>query len=167
MKLIISFCKGENAKVGEDIWVSGLIGESFLGFMKKNNSNFKIGNNCLNEFVKKHDYPIPRVELGLKIKEFSTTCIDISDGLLLDLQRILKKSTVGADIFLDKIPIPNKVKKYSDKNIKLFFNLITGGEDYELLFTSNKKYRNRIMRLSQKLKIKLTQIGEIKKNTKI
>ena len=50
------------------------------------------------------------MELGLKIKEFSTTCIDISDGLLLDLQRILKKSTVGADVFLDKIPIPNKVK---------------------------------------------------------
>ena len=58
----------ENAKVGEDIWVSGFIGESFLGFMKKNNSNFKIGNKCLHEFVKKHDYPIPRVELGLKIK---------------------------------------------------------------------------------------------------
>ena len=158
------FLQRENAKVGEDIWVSGLIGESFLGFMKKNNSNFKIGNNCLNEFVKKHDYPIPRVELGLKIKQFSSTCIDISDGLLLDLQRILKKSTVGADIFLDKIPIPHKVKKYSDKNIKLFFNLITGGEDYELLFTSNKKYRNRIMKLSQKLKIKLTHIGEIKKH---
>ena len=138
VKLIISSCKEKNAKVGEDIWVSGFIGESFLGFMKKNNSNFKIGNKCLHEFVKKHDYPIPRVELGLKIKEFSTTCIDISDGLLLDLQRILKKSTVGADVFLDKIPIPNKVKKHSDKNIKLLFNLITGGEDYELLFTSNK-----------------------------
>jgi len=158
------FLQRENAAVGDDIWVSGFIGESFLGFMKKNNANFKIGNNCLNEFIKKHDYPVPRVELGLKIKQFSSTCIDVSDGLLLDLQRILKQSTVGADIFLDKIPIPKKVKKDCNKNISLFFNLITGGEDYELLFTSNKKYRNRIMHLSQKLKIKLTPIGEVKKH---
>lgn len=158
------FLKRENAKVNEDIWVSGFIGESFLGFMKKNNPNFKIGNNCLNNFIKKHDYPIPRVELGLKIKQFSSTCIDISDGLLLDLKRILKKSAVGADIFFDKIPIPKKIKRHSEKNSELFFDLITGGEDYELLFTSNRKNRNRIMKLGQKLKIKLTQIGEIKKH---
>lgn len=158
------FLQRENAKVNDDIWVSGFIGESFLGFMKKNNLNLEIGDISFKEFIKKHDYPIPRVELGLQIKQLSTTCIDVSDGLLIDLQRILKKSTVGADIFSDQIPIPKNIKKFSDINTKLFFDLITGGEDYELLFTSNEKNRNKIIKLSQKLKIKLTQIGQIKKH---
>lgn len=112
----------KGAMPGDNIFVSGAVGNGFLGLRDKKNGI------ASGRYVKKYELPEPRLELGLKLPEIATAAIDISDGLLADLGHICKESNVGAHIYSDLIPL-------ADKSAGLM-ELITGGDDYELLFTS-------------------------------
>lgn len=109
------------AKVGDNIFVSGKIGGGYLGLQAK-----KQGNKS-----KKYELPEPRIDLVSLIQSRTTSCIDISDGLLADLGHICEESGVGAEIDSDLIPL-------FDPRADLLKQL-TGGDDYELLFTSKAK----------------------------
>jgi len=108
----------------------------------------------------KHLRPVPRIESGRKIalSGCATSMIDISDGLSSDLGHICEESRVGAEICVDQIPFSKDIRKAADhlKTIPLHYAL-SGGEDYELLFTISpsklKKYLS--------LKIVSTSIGSI------
>ena len=89
----------------------------------------------------------------------SNSAIDISDGLIVDLSHILEASKVGADLSLKDIPMNPWLKKN-----KLIDIGLSGGDDYQLLFTTPKKNRNKINLLSKVRSIKLTRIGSIKKD---
>ena len=104
--------------------------------------------------------PTPRIELGLDLSRFATSCIDVSDGLAKDMSNITKETKCGAKIYLDKIPYKSIIKKSLPKN-KLYEAILGGGEDYELCFTANNKDSRKIKYLSKKHKIKITKIGTI------
>jgi thiamine-monophosphate kinase len=125
------------ARAGDVIFVTGSIGGSIKG---------------------KHLSFIPRVEEARAlVKNFKVNAmIDISDGLALDLWRILKPSSVGAKIYENTIPL--------SKDAGLLKKAITDGEDFELLFTMNVKEARRFMRTTlAKMKISVTLIGEVMK----
>lgn len=109
------------AKAGDNIFVSGRIGDAYLG-LKMKKEGVQSG-----EFVEKYELPTPRLELGQKLRGVATACMDISDGLLIDLNRLCEASGVAAEIESKQIPV-------AMDNILL--DLISGGDDYELLFTS-------------------------------
>ena len=106
--------------------------------------------------------PTPRIELGLDLSRFATSCIDVSDGLAKDISNIIKETKCGAKIYLDKIPYKSIIKKALPKN-RLYEAILGGGEDYELCFTANTKDSRKIKYLSKKHKIKITKIGTITK----
>ena len=108
--------KRSGAKPGDNIFVSGNIGDGYIGLKERSG---------------KYLLPQPRIELGLKLRGVATACIDISDGLLADLGHICKQSGVGAEINSTAIPVSSK--KYD------LMELITGGDDYELCFTSTRE----------------------------
>ena len=88
--------------------------------------------------------------------------IDISDGLLIDLQHILKESKVGARIWEEKIPLSKSYKKWINFYSKDDYNFaLRGGEDYELLFTAPPHSKKEILNLSKSEKILITWIGKI------
>lgn len=123
------------AKKGDAIIVTGALGGSIKG---------------------KHLNFMPRISEARKIlKGFKiNSMIDISDGLALDLYRILKASSVGAYIYEEAIPI--------SKDARMLENALYDGEDYELLFTMSAKEAGRFFNTtSQKMKTLLTLIGEI------
>lgn len=101
-----------------------------------------------------------------KFVDFATSMIDLSDGLSSDLAHICKSSQVGAKIYAEKIPIHQKLKHLSDKNIKKFLSknldildfALHGGEDFELLFTIKPKD---FEKFSKKIKGNFSLIGEI------
>lgn len=149
------------ARVGDDIYVTGTLGDSALGFeiLKKEGLNRKPKG-----LIERHLSPLPRIEIGLAINRnrLANSMIDISDGLLIDISHILTESKVGAMIWEDKIPLSKLYKKW----VNLFSNdyyrfAKTGGEDYELLFTASPKLRNRIYELSRSANIPITKIGQI------
>ena len=171
--------KRSGAQVGDDIWVSGQIGSAALVLAHLEN---KIGqskltlvndtlqantpghplSNSLHEFdspcIHALHRPAARVNLGLKLRDIATSCIDISDGLLADLGHILKASNLGAVIDLEMIPCVDLLKSNFD-NPQFQQFLLAGGDDYELCFTAPPSQREAIYLLSIQLNLPLTIIA--------
>ena len=154
----------KNAKNGDSIYVSGYIGDSYLGLKNKTNKYFH----------DKHFFPSPRIKLGQELlkNNLSSCAIDISDGLLADLNHICISSNLSEKIQLDDIPFSKEAQTLlytSKKTSKL--DLIAGGEDFELIFSINKDSEEQINQLAKKIKINLTKIGEFyldkEANTKV
>jgi thiamine-monophosphate kinase len=155
----VLFRKG--ARVGDDLWVSGTLGDSALGLQilrRKGPQRQEKG------LVEKHLSPIPRLPLGqvLAEKHLASAMIDVSDGLLSDASHLLEESKVGAMICEEKIPLSRAYREtvHAYANNPYRFAL-TGGEDYELLFTSPPKSREQMSSLSASLRLRITRIGKI------
>lgn len=120
-----------------------------------------LGGSAAHRLAKKHLPPQPRVEEGRAIVKRlrPTSMIDISDGLASDLRRICESSQVGANIWLEKIPVSEKTRQMSKQLGEDFVRLaLEGGEDYELLFTVPPQ---RLPELMSEMDVSLTVIGEI------
>jgi thiamine-monophosphate kinase len=88
--------------------------------------------------------------------------IDVSDGLLIDTNHLLEESGVGARIWEDRIPLSKLYQKWIHSFSKFPYQFaLSGGEDYELLFTAPPEMRRRILHLALSLKVPITQIGRI------
>ncbi len=105
-----------------------------------------------NHLIQKYLIPQPRVELGRGLVGVANAAIDVSDGLLADLNHICKNSGVGASIHQEKIPV------FNDKYFEL---AVTGGDDYELLFTAPQSARQKVQKLAKQSKTKVALIGSI------
>ena len=132
------------AKEGDLVVVSGSIGDSFIGLNLLTNDDLKPNSLVDNNLVDKFLIPNPQIKLGKNIKMFATSIIDISDGLISEIKHLCENSKVGADINIIDIPISLEAKKYIDSNIFDHIDLITGGDDYELLYTIDPKDENLI-----------------------
>jgi thiamine-monophosphate kinase len=153
------FRKG--ASVGEDLFVSGTLGDAALGLRILQE---KKKMNGAERLIKKQLSPPPRIELGQAIAKhhLATAMIDVSDGLLIDTTHLLEESGVGARIWEDRIPLSRLYRKWIHFFSKDAFPFaLSGGEDYELLFTAPSEMRKRIASLARSLKIPITRIGEI------
>ena len=147
----------DKAKIHDDIYVTGNIGSARAALLLKRSSK---GHN----YFRKHLVnPTPRVNIGLEISKFASSCIDISDGLAKDLKNIAISSRKGFIVDIDKIPIKPKFNFYVSEKLREIC-ILGGGEDYELCFTCDRKYSSIINDLSNKYKIKITKIGTICKS---
>lgn len=149
------------AQVGDDLYVSGTIGDSALGLRILQDQRLQKKPKGL---VERHLSPTPRVELGkaLGSKKIASAMIDVSDGILSDTRHLLEMSKVGARIWTDRLPLSNLyrrwIRSYSEDPFELALN---GGEDYELLFTAPPRWRSTLIRLSKTLNLPITCVGEI------
>ena len=147
------------AKVGDWIFVSGFLGDSAAG-LDLLLQNRKIENESDRYFIQRHLHPTPRVELGLALRSFSCCALDISDGLLADLGHILERSQVGAEIYLENLPLSRHLcTQYEQTQAEKF--ALTGGEDYELCFTVSEEKREEMEQVLRSQGIKVTRIGQI------
>ena len=147
------------AKVGDWIFVSGFLGDSAAG-LDLLLQNRKIENEFDRYFIQRHLRPTPRVELGLALRSFSCCALDISDGLLADLEHILERSQVGAEIYLENLPLSHHLcTQYEQTQAEKF--ALTGGEDYELCFTVSEEKRKEMEQVLRSQGIKVTCIGQI------
>ena len=116
--------------------------------------------------AKRLDEPEPRVALGQRLLGIASAAIDVSDGLAQDLGHILEASGVGAVVEMDALPCPPEVKRIKERKAHARL-VLSGGDDYELLFTARKKRREPIAALSKELGLPLTRIGTIEKGNPI
>lgn len=153
------------ARVGDSIIVTGSLGDSSAGLeiLKKGEKTEK-GYNYLK---KRHLMPIPRVDEGrvLATNKLATSMIDISDGLLSDISHILDESGVGAELFLDKMPISASLRRYVARiGASPLRYALSGGEDYELLFTASKTSTQKVVNSPLLSKTGVSVIGRITKD---
>lgn len=148
-----------NAQVNDDIWVSGQLGDAALALAHLQ-ERVQLTSAEFSACVPSLHQPTPRVFLGLMLRDIAHSAIDISDGLLADLGHILKDSRVGAEIFFSAIPISSAMQSMHDKKFIQQF-VLAGGDDYELCFTAPKTQRAKIKKLSLRMNLPLTPIGQI------
>jgi len=150
------------AKVNDDIYVSGNLGDSYLGLLVLKN---KIKLNHLLSKYFTNQYFMPNIQLKLidQIKKFANTSIDISDGLLVDLDKMINTQKLSYKLDLAKIPISNNLKMVLNLKKLPKINYISNGDDYQVLFTAAKYKRAVIQRISSNCRIKLTKIGSIRR----
>lgn len=149
----------DGAKINDDIWVTGSLGNSFAGLMLKKNI-IKENDSIKKFFIQKYLYPNPCM-IGNNLRFIATSSIDISDGFFGDLDKLLYPKNLGANINIKSIPILPKLKNLIRLHRIKINRLLSAGDDYEILFTSNAKRRNYINSLSKKIKIKITKVGTI------
>ena len=153
------FRKG--VKVGDDLFVSGTLGDAALGLKILEQREKR---ESPKELVKRHLNPSPRLTLGQTIARhrYANAMIDVSDGLLIDTSHLLEESGVGARIWEDRIPLSRAYRKWMNTYLKDPYSLaLNGGEDYELLFTASPKLRKKILSLAITSRVPITRIGEI------
>ena len=148
-----------SSKINEDIWVTGYIGESSIGLKIKQNK-IKVKNIYKKYYLKKYLFPI-HSSIGEKINNIASSAIDISDGFYGDLINLICKKNMGASIESSLIPFSAKTKKLIAKKVISFDFLLSSGDDYELIFTTNSKKSRIIKRFAKNNNLKITKVGKI------
>ncbi len=158
LKYILSQNK---CNLGDDIWITGNLGESYLGYRVLKNLKLKMKKKYIDIAKRNYLYPQPCM-FGSIASKYINSAIDISDGFYGDLNKILNNK-FGAIINKKNIPISNILKSVIiENNSKINIEqILTWGDDYQLIFTSNKKFKNQINKLAKKNNIKLTKVGSI------
>ena len=148
------------AKIYDDIYVSGNLGDSYLGLLVLKNK-IKLNSRLKKYFIDQYFMPNIQFKLIDQIKKFANTSIDISDGLLTDLDKMINNQKLSYKISLKNIPISGNLKKILALKKLSKINYISNGDDYQILFTASKKKRRIISKISSHYRIKLTKIGSI------
>ncbi len=153
------------AKFNDDIYVSGNLGDSFIGLQILRNK-IKVVDKMKNYFTNKYYHPDIQINLIKTLSRYANTSIDISDGLIADLEKMINKQNLSYFINKDKIPISkNLIKLIKQKKLKKI-NIISKGDDYQVLFTANPSKSRIINNISKNLGIRITKIGKITSGSK-
>ncbi len=152
--------KRNNAKVNDDIYITGELGDGYLGLMFLQKKNFY--KNIYREyFINKFYLPVINIKFSEYLIRLANTSIDISDGLLIDLNKMINNQKISSEIYYDKIPISSKLKIFLKKNLTKKNKFVFNGDDYQILFTSKQSNRQLIDKISRITKTKITRIGKI------
>jgi len=149
-----------NARLNDDIYVTGNIGDSFLG-LKVIKNNIKINSKLKKYFINQFYSPSLPYKIYKEIHKFANTSMDISDGLISDMNKLINKQKLSYEINLNKIPISKKLEFYLKKYNKKKYRYLFSGDDYQILFTAPLKKRSLIRSISNKMNQKITIIGKI------
>ena len=143
------------AKIGDKVYITGCTGEAAYGLesILKN-----LEHDSKEYFLSRLNQPSPRVELGKALLGIANACIDVSDGLLADAKHIVQASQCGMALHIEDIPLPKldnieKAKEYA----------LSGGDDYELIFTVAQKSQKALDELIDTFKDEctITCIGSV------
>jgi thiamine-monophosphate kinase len=163
-----------NAQVGDDIYISGTVGDARLA-LEVFRGTYSLDANAFDDVRARMEQPTPRVQLGLELRAIANAAIDVSDGLLGDLGHILKRSNVGAEINTDWLQTPGSfsgsLNEHTHAGISpwlaaLPFNkrlefAMSGGDDYELCFTAPVNQRELVHAAAWESDTPVTRIGRI------
>jgi len=148
------------ARAGDDIWISGTLGDARLALAGYRMEHNLLPADLLTAAARLHT-PTPRVALGCALAEAGIVhaAIDISDGLVGDLEHILKASQVGATLDVDALPA-GPVLARQDSALRRRYTA-AGGDDYELCFTAPAASRDAIAALAISCGTPITRVGRI------
>jgi thiamine-monophosphate kinase len=130
------------AKAGDDVWISGTLGDARLA-LEVFRGTLSLSATQFDEARLRMEMPEPRVALGRALRGIATSAVDVSDGLAGDIGHLLKRSHVGATLRLADLP-RSAVLGAMPEDIQQLC-LLTGGDDYELVFTAPAEARERVL----------------------
>lgn len=147
---------------GDDVYVSGQIGDAALGL-----AMLQADSRADGAWITRYHTPQPRLALGHALHGIATAAIDVSDGLLKDLSNLCEASHVGCEIVLSSVPVSDDTLRLLDAapndeaRSTIWHMIATGGDDYELVFTAPPSTRTTLQEMARFLAVPLTRIGTI------
>lgn len=153
------------ADIGDDIWVSGSLGDAAGGFqVLSERTGINLSEDHLAYLINRYEAPQPRLKLGQYLSGRATSAIDVSDGLLADLGHITDCSGLGAHVEVADIPVSQKLEALLGQENALQAAL-AGGDDYELCFTAPPGMRPQLFRYTKEQQLNLARIGVMTSGT--
>ena len=155
------------ARTGDDIWVSGSLGDAALG-LQALCGRAALGTELRQQARQRLECPTPRVALGAALRGLASACADVSDGLLGDLGHILERSAVGArialaDAMLSGAACANFLRADSQNDPQTLALaqqcVLAGGDDYELVFCAPPARRDGVLQAAQACAVPVHRIG--------
>tara|TARA_E500000331_G_scaffold57033_5_gene51145 strand:+ start:11473 stop:12474 length:1002 start_codon:yes stop_codon:yes gene_type:complete len=149
------------ARVGDDLYVSGTLGDAAAGLQYLANpvNARDVPDNVAKALIDRYERPVPRLAVGQKLRPLASAAIDISDGFSSDLVHLCQASGVDATVELADLPVSEALSRlFPDERDQLALH---GGDDYELCFTADPEHRDVIDGLSSSLGLTLTRVGSM------
>ena len=153
------------ALINDNIYVTGNLGDSFMGLQILKNK-IKVSKKQKNYFTKKYYLPDIRIKLTKNLLNFANSSIDLSDGLIDDLSKMINNQNLSFSLNENKIPISKNLLKIIKIKTLRKIKLVSNGDDYQILFTASKDKSRIIAQTSKNLGIKISKIGKICSNKK-
>jgi thiamine-monophosphate kinase len=149
------------AEPGDNVFVSGTIGDAFLGLRVLRGDHPDLALEHRAALIDRFRLPEPRTELGPRLSGIAHAMIDVSDGLLADLGHICETSRVAAFVELNRLPLSPAARSIAGADPGVRPRLAAAGDDYELLFTASAEAAGPIAALSSRLGVPITRIGRV------
>lgn len=146
------------ARAGDDVWVSGTLGDARLA-LEAFRGSVALDAAAFEAVRRRMEQPAPRVALGVALRGVAHSAIDVSDGLHGDLSHLLRRSGVGATIDVDALPASDVLRSQPRELQRLC--ALTGGDDYELVFTASAARRGDVDAAAARAGVAVTRIGRI------
>lgn len=149
------------ARPGDLVYVSGTIGDAALGLLAAS-GKLAVGEAAARVWlIDRYRTPRPRLGLGLRLRGIATAAADVSDGLVADLGRICIASAVSASVEVERVPLSPPARALIESEPTLLRSVLTGGDDYELVFTASPDAAAMIETIAGEIDLPLTMIGRI------
>ena len=160
--------KRSGANIGDDIWVTGTIGDAYLGLQTVLGEALQPQPNpkALWQFEEAYYRPEPRLLFRKSLRQYANSCADISDGFVADAGHVAKSSGVEFTIDADKIPLSSHAGAWlseQSKEEQAFKRLITAGDDYELVFTAAPDNAANLRKAAKIIGLRLSKVGDVQK----
>lgn len=147
----------DGGRPGDEVWISGWPGEAAAALTRLQQAAMPAA-----ALRARLDRPEPRVALGRALRGVASAALDVSDGLLLDLDRLCAASGCGAQLMLAALPLSAALQAAADTPAQALDWVLAGGDDYELLFTAPEEARPALTALSAQLGLPLHRIGRLR-----
>jgi thiamine-monophosphate kinase len=146
---------------GDAIYVSGTIGDGALGLKATRGGLGALSDAERAHLTDRYQLPRPRLALGRRLVGLARAALDVSDGLVADLGHVCEASACGADLEAERVPLSPAARTAVSDDPELLEDVLTGGDDYELLFTVAPEDEAGVTALARELALPLTRVGRI------
>lgn len=155
--------KRRMAKPGDVILVSGSIGDAALGLLALRGELPDLAEEAREALIERYHLPRPRTALGPRLADagLAHAAVDVSDGLVADLGHVCEASGLGAEIEATRVPLSTAVATAVERAPGRMAKVLTGGDDYEILFTAPSGALDALAALGRELSLPLTAIGRM------
>ena len=156
--------KRTGAEVGDGIYVTGTIGDAAFGLKALEGKLVeRVLKNDADYFTDRYWRPRPRLSIGQGLLGVASAAVDVSDGLLADVEHLASASALKAVVETKLVPLSASLKAYVKMDPSYVNEVVSGGDDYELVFTAPRGTERQIIDIGWRAGVLITRIGDMDK----
>ncbi|MEO0909367.1 MAG: thiamine-phosphate kinase [Pseudomonadota bacterium] len=148
-------------KAGQHVYVTGTIGDAALGLLARQEKLPDLTSKHQEFLINRYLLPEPRTSMRSVIRQFASSAMDISDGLVADLKKLCEASSVSARLNLPEVPLSTAVQEAIALESSLLETAISGGDDYEILFSVDPDNADALRNAAEECGVQVARIAEL------